>query len=81
MKRQIRKAPDKIHGIEPYTIAHPNFSMSPQLVSESVGKLLRKLCSFVDEDTFATCYSRREQHTKSGDMEKLEQLFSSLTLV
>ena len=37
--------------------------------------------SFVDKETFATCYSRQEQRMKSGDMEKLEQLFSYLTLV
>ena len=41
---------------------------------------LQKLYSFFDNETFTTCYSQQEQQMKSEDMEKLEQLFSYLTL-
>ena len=34
----------------------------------------RKMRSFVDKETIATCYSRQKQRMKSGDMEKLEPL-------
>ena len=76
------KVLDKTDSIEQYTITHPNFSMSLLLISEPVGELHHiKLYSFVNKETFATCYSRKKQQMKSEDMGKLEQLFSYLTLV
>ena len=38
------KAPGKTDSIERYTIIHPKFSMSPLLISESVGKLHCENC-------------------------------------
>ena len=76
-----RKALDETDGIERCTITHSNFSKSTLLIIETIDELHCENCFFVDKETFATCYSRQEQHMKSGYMEMLEQLFNSLTLV
>ena len=60
-----QKALDKTDDIEQYTVTHPNFSMSPLLISESVGELQCEICvsslvkKLLQLVTLGTTYKKR----------------------